>query len=82
MVAKRLQVHRETYKVEDVRHRTDLPMGTRAMGEMEGEVTLVWKQRTKSGVNAEREVGSSSRVGSAEGHGGAGGDGPVCVEGF
>ena len=38
----------EVYEARQIKDRTDLPMGTQAMEQMEREITLVWKRKTGS----------------------------------
>ena len=38
----------ETYRAEDIKGRRDLPLGRRALAEVRGEVTLVWKKKSNS----------------------------------
>ena len=38
----------ETYDPQQIKKRTDLPFGTRAMEQMEKEITLVWKRKLGS----------------------------------
>ena len=42
----------EVYEAQQLKDRTDLPMGTKAMEQMRGEITLVWKRKTGSKTRA------------------------------